>query len=434
MANPPPPYANITGISRTVMKDNAQETLGNYNGNARPGEIVADLTTDPPALYIGNNLGQLTAIAGGGGASLPLANGTSSFNIPAVNGNVTVTTAGANTFTFGTNGNLTLPGNTSNINYANGDSILDGYATISSVYTSNTTTQSINVSSGGGTYYNASTLEIDYTAYTGASVLNFDIAYQAPLDANIGVSVSAVSTPLIQSNVNIELQANTGTAQTWTFGTDGNLTLPSQGNLVGFTANNLGHLQWIGNSSGDGAGYTTLQLVPDDTLTGGDQYLIIDPTAGGHIHIRAGGTQDNSAAFLYLGGENSYFQVPAGNDPSVYIAASNNVWDFGNDGVLYTPGNVSVSGNVSASGNVTAGNISTTGSGGDITLTGGDILGVNIVVTTPVPVANLTAVAGGRAFVNNSNVVSLGNFGNIVSSGGSNVVPVWSDGINWYIG
>ena len=63
MANPPPPYSNITGISRTVMKDNAQETLANYNGNARPGEIVADLTTDPPALYIGNNLGELTAIS-----------------------------------------------------------------------------------------------------------------------------------------------------------------------------------------------------------------------------------------------------------------------------------------------------------------------------------------------------------------------------------
>ena len=48
------------------MKDNAQESLVNYNGNARPGEIVADLTQDPPALYIGNNLGQLTAISSGG--------------------------------------------------------------------------------------------------------------------------------------------------------------------------------------------------------------------------------------------------------------------------------------------------------------------------------------------------------------------------------
>jgi hypothetical protein len=62
MANPPPPYDNITGISRAVMKDNAQETLANYNGNARPGELVVNLTTDPPALYIGNSVGQLTSI------------------------------------------------------------------------------------------------------------------------------------------------------------------------------------------------------------------------------------------------------------------------------------------------------------------------------------------------------------------------------------
>ena len=62
----PPPYDNITGISRAVMKDNAQETLANYDGNARPGELVVNLVVDPPALYIGNNLGQLTAISSSG--------------------------------------------------------------------------------------------------------------------------------------------------------------------------------------------------------------------------------------------------------------------------------------------------------------------------------------------------------------------------------
>ncbi len=44
------------------MKDNAQTTLANYNGSARPGELVANLETDPPALYIGNSAGQLTSI------------------------------------------------------------------------------------------------------------------------------------------------------------------------------------------------------------------------------------------------------------------------------------------------------------------------------------------------------------------------------------
>jgi hypothetical protein len=70
MANPPPPYSDITGISRAVMKDNAQVTLANYNGNARPGELVVDQSTDQ--VYIGNSSGALTQIAAGignGGSS-----------------------------------------------------------------------------------------------------------------------------------------------------------------------------------------------------------------------------------------------------------------------------------------------------------------------------------------------------------------------------
>jgi len=63
MANPPPPYEDITGISRAVMKDNAQVTLANYNGNARPGELVVDQLTDQ--VYIGNSSGALTQIAAG---------------------------------------------------------------------------------------------------------------------------------------------------------------------------------------------------------------------------------------------------------------------------------------------------------------------------------------------------------------------------------
>ena len=51
------------------MKDNAQETLSNYNGNARPGELVANLTVDPPTLYIGNNAGQLTTVFSGAAQS-----------------------------------------------------------------------------------------------------------------------------------------------------------------------------------------------------------------------------------------------------------------------------------------------------------------------------------------------------------------------------
>jgi hypothetical protein len=56
------------------------------------------------------------------------------------------------------------------------------------------------------------------------------------------------------------------------------------------------------------------------------------------------------------------------------------------------------------------------------------------VVTSPTALGNLTAVAGGRAFINDGNLTAATNFGTQVGSGGSNTVPVWSDGINWYIG
>ena len=121
----------------------------------------------------------------------------------------------------------------------------------------------------------------------------------------------------------------------WEFSNSGQLTsIP----IVDGNAFNDGHIQFVGNSSGDGLGYTTLRLVPDATLTGSDQYLIVDPTAPGHIHIRAGGTQDNSSADLILGGENSFVKIAAGANNYVYVRSNSNDWTFGTDGVLTLPG------------------------------------------------------------------------------------------------
>ena len=63
-----------------------------------------------------------------------------------------------------------------------------------------------------------------------------------------------------------------------------------------------------GTASGDGLGYSTLELVPDGTLNT-DQYIVVDPTTPNHIHLRAGGTQDASSAVLFLGGELNYARV-----------------------------------------------------------------------------------------------------------------------------
>jgi hypothetical protein len=94
------------------------------------------------------------------------------------------------------------------------------------------------------------------------------------------------STSILTNYVDLE-----GNEYVWEFGSQGYLTLPGGGEIINSP-----------DSSGDGGGYSTLKLDPDNTLET-DQYIIIDPTAPNHIHIRAGGEQDNSSTDLILGGE-----------------------------------------------------------------------------------------------------------------------------------
>lgn len=65
-----------------------------------------------------------------------------------------------------------------------------------------------------------------------------------------------------------------------------------------------------------------------------------------------------------------------------------------------------------------------------------NILSVPFITLSVVAFANLPAAttAGRKAFVNDGNLVASGNFGAVISGGGSNTVPVYSDGTNWRIG
>ncbi len=58
----------------------------------------------------------------------------------------------------------------------------------------------------------------------------------------------------------------------------------------------------------------------------------------------------------------------------------------------------------------------------------------NSVQTTPTTFAQLpnpVGLAGGRAFITDCNVST---FGTAAAGGGSNQVPVWSNGTAWYVG
>jgi len=111
-----------------------------------------------------------------------------------------------------------------------------------------------------------------------------------------------------------------------------------------------------GTASSDGLNAGTMQLVPDANLDT-DQYLIIDPTAPNHIHIRPGGTLDGSTADLIMGGENTNLLVSdTGDYVDIRTTSSEsftNIWRFNSDGLLVGPsmGSVKVSGLYNDPGN-----------------------------------------------------------------------------------
>lgn len=107
------------------------------------------------------------------------------------------------------------------------------------------------------------------------------------------------------------------------------------GNIVINSSNS--EINFVSNSSGDGIGYSTIQLVPD-TNTTSDQYIIIDPTAPSHIHIRAGGTQDSSGAQLFLGGEKNYVRVTDNQGVRIQNEELNDNYNYYSNTVQYVNG------------------------------------------------------------------------------------------------
>jgi hypothetical protein len=149
-------------------------------------------------------------------------------------------------------------------------------------------------------------------------------------------------------------------------------------------------------------------IITTGNITGGN----VSATANviGNGYARFSGTFDESQAStagLYLG--------YAGGTPRMMFGTGNTLQTFeiDNDGGtlrFYQPGSTKAS------------------------LTSQGVFDANVIVTTPKSLSSLTAVAGARAFVNNGNLIAAGNFGAQIGGGGSNIVPVWSDGTNWYIG
>ena len=109
--------------------------------------------------------------------------------------------------------------------------------------------------------------------------------------------VDKIVTSQIDGNTSAKNEPNT-----YSYDSDG-ILVRSNSNRVGKPVVGPGVLYGANGDSSDMIGLNTIKLIPNEELMNLDQYLIIEPTTPDHIHIRAGGTVDESGGTLILGGE-----------------------------------------------------------------------------------------------------------------------------------
>jgi hypothetical protein len=106
--------------------------------------------------------------------------------------------------------------------------------------------------------------------------------------------------------VTSQIEGSTGArheTNTYSYDSDGILVRHNIDN-VGQPVIGPGVVYGANGDSADESGLNTIKLVPNEELVSTtNQYLVIEPTLPNHIHIRAGGTQDDSNATLYFGAE-----------------------------------------------------------------------------------------------------------------------------------
>lgn len=228
------------------------------------------------------------------------------------------------------------------------------------------------------------------------------------------------------ANVNVTkvLFKRGNTAQNATYtGINGEITVDTQAKTLrihdGVTAG--GNVIIAGGVVGSYSNTNAAAYIPTDpTITSLQSNAGIQATAINTINANIGAYQTYANA-------NAAGQTTEINSLRANITAANTL----------IPNLSAVSGNILPSANVTYSLGSAQFQWKDLWVAGNVIatsVSTRTVITTPVTFANLVAVSGARAFVNDANIAAAGNFGALISGGGANTAPVWSDGVNWYIG
>jgi hypothetical protein len=170
----------------------------------------------------------------------------------------------------------------------------------------------------------------------------------------------------------------------------------------------------------------------DDITLRGDQGTFDAEAEGGDINIYAGNGSDGNTANAGSGGD---IRIEAG-------AAGNSVSGSQGEG-----GFVTIEGGYTTASSLSGGDINLYPGNSVDNISGDVIIQGNFTWTfytrnatllfpavTLATLPNAASVPGARAVIADSNLAAPGNFGATAATGGSAIVPVFSDGVNWLIG
>ena len=232
----------------------------------------------------------------------------------------------ANIVGLGNIATANLDGSNSNVLYGNGvfAPASGGNANTGNVTFDDVTVQGVNgLNLSAGADFTANLAYLQVRAGDVPSHIHLDTGNNEAYDLIVGDDQNYVQ---VSSTGNILLSSyDSNTAQyIWTLDYNGNLILAG-GNSV---------IQSIANSSLDPTlpNVSTMVLTPDQGYS--SQSLVLDPTAPGHIHLRAYAFSniDEPSANIFLGGEDTAFEITSGANNQAVIHSNGKAWTFGNDG------------------------------------------------------------------------------------------------------
>jgi hypothetical protein len=403
--------------TNNIFATNDVNANGNVYANAGGGAgyVYANFANVNSNLYVGGNANIVNTLKAANIQDTNLSNtqivfanasntlsGSANFVFNATSNTLSVDNAN---LTGTLNGNVAnFTGNLTSLNANLGNLATANYVNVETLtantkvdfYTGNANVQLGNVANvhiyGGS---NGQVLQTDGTGnLTWSSTANINEIQNG--DSNVMIATA---------NGNVTITAN-GT-YTWTFGTDGKLSAPGDITSAGtFNANNFtansnitanGNI-YVNTGGSNGYIFANYANVSNDLFVGANANIVDTLTANianittlntGNANISSNLTVNNLTVNLELAGNTANFS-----------------------------GNVIMASNANVTGNLgVGGNITTTGSGGNITMSGGNINGVNYVFANA---ANINNLLQGNTANFTGNVDAVNFIGNL-ANGSSNV-------------